>query len=130
MNIEVNGFGQVTSNSIGDVTLKTGPTALGYEAFAFKGTAASYIELRVPDTTPLNGDFNFMFYVFLESTTNGLLFSFVSDDVNANDTLTGITAVFSSSDIKFVFSGQSATWSGGGSMVDNDILTGITRAAS
>ena len=125
MNIEVNGFGQVPSNSIGDVTVKTGPTALGYDSFAFKGSPASYIELRVPATTPLDGDFTFLFYLFLESNTGGLLLSFESDDVNATDTLTGITVTFDSSKIKVLFSGQAASWPGGTGQVDNEIATGM-----
>ena len=126
MNIEVKGFGPVTSNSIGNITLKTGPTPLGYDAFAFEGTTSSYVELRVPDTTPIDGDFTVMFYVYLDSSPGGFLFRFQSDDVSVSDTLTGINMRFDSSLIKISFSGQtSGGWSGGMDTVDNNILTGM-----
>ena len=127
MNIEVKELGQVSSGSMGDITVAEGPSTLGYQAFAFKGTAASYIDLRVPATTPLNMDCTFLFYVYRETTTDGVLFQFESDDVSTSDALTGIDVTFDNSSIQFRFTGNSSTWSSGSDQIPNEIPTGRLR---
>ena len=111
--------------TIGDITLAAGPGGtLDYQAFAFKGLATSYVDLRVPASTPLNNDCAFFFYTYIESNTEGVLFHFESDNVNAEDSFTGIEVTFDSSNVMFDFTGDSHTYAGGSDSISNTIPTG------
>ena len=111
--------------TIGDLTLAAGPEdVLNYQALAFKGTETSYVDLRVSSTTPLNDDCAILFYIYLESNTDGVLFHFESDDVGAEDSFTGIEVTFDSTNIMFDFTGNSHSFAGGSDSIPNTIPTG------
>ena len=100
--------------TIGDVNTAPGVPALNYSALAFNGMATSYVDLYVPASSSLTEDTTFLFYLYVEENTNGVLFRFLgSDTANVNDVLSDIDVTFNGLNVMFDFDGQSDSWAGG-----------------
>ena len=78
-----------------------------------KGTSASYIDLSVPANAALNGDVTFMFYVYLNSPADGVLFQYKSTDQGASNSWTGVEVTYTSNAIMFDFTGEAHSYLGG-----------------
>ena len=97
---------------LADISFEEGPPTLDYEAFGLKGTSASYVDLSVPANAALNGDVTFMFYAYLNSPADGVLFQYKSADQGASNSWTGVEVTYTSNAIMFDFTGESHTYSG------------------